>query len=219
MALTLDVEPREAHGRRVGALRRSGQVPGIVYGHRVDAVPVQCGSREFDRLYQRAGRAHLLQLRIAGERTRRPVLIREVQINPRHATVVHVDFLQVNLLERLVVDVPVVLVGESAATRLGTGEVLHALHSLAVTCLPTAIPGQIDVDVSALAAVDDEIRLSALTLPDGAELGPGIDPEELVVKILASRVAEADEPAAAAAPLAGAAEPGADAPQGTASSD
>ncbi len=219
MALTLDVEPREVHGRRVGALRRGGQVPGVVYGHRVAAILVQCGAREFERLYRRAGRAHLLQLRIAGERKRRPVLIREVQINPRHATVVHVDFLQVDLLERLVVDVPVVLVGEAAATRLGTGEVLHALHGLAVSCLPTAIPGQIDVDVSALAAVDDEIRLSALTLPEGAELASGVDPEELVVKILASRVAEAEEATAAAAPATGAAEPTAAGPTGAPASD
>ncbi|HEY6537712.1 MAG TPA: 50S ribosomal protein L25, partial [Candidatus Dormibacteraeota bacterium] len=177
----------------VGELRRQGLVPGVVYGHSVSPVPVEIPSREFARMFHRAGRSHLLQLRVKGERAARPVLIKELQINPRTTEPVHVDFFQVNLLEKLTVQVPVVLVGEAPATRFNAGELLHLVHQLEVSCLPDAIPGEFDVDVSQLAEIDDAVRLSEIKLPDGVELAGSLDQEEVIAKIAAPRVQE-EEP-------------------------
>ncbi len=199
MDLALDVEPRTVMGPHVADLRRAGTIPAVLYGHRVEPCALQMSRRTFDRLYQRAGRARLVQIQVAGERRRRPVLIREVQVDPRSARVLHVDFFEVDLAERLTVNVPVVLTGESPAVRLNLGELLQVMHAVSVTCLPGAIPARLEVDVSHLAAVDDGVRLQELGLPEGVELLGTVDAEELIVKVAASRVsAELEEEAAPA---------------------
>jgi large subunit ribosomal protein L25 len=193
MDFTLEAMPRTTVGRHVSELRRQGLVPGVVYGHSVKPLTVEIPGKDFAKMFHRAGRSHLLQLKIEGERAARPVLIRELQINPRTSEPVHVDFFQVNLLEKLNVQVPVVLVGEAPATRFNAGELLHLVHQLEVSCLPNAIPGEIDIDISGLAEIDDAVRLSEIALPEGVELTGTIDPEEVIAKIAAPRVQE-EEP-------------------------
>jgi len=190
MDFTLEVAPRTTVGRHVSGLRHQGLVPGVVYGHSVKPLTVEIPSKDFSKMFHRAGRSHLLQLRVAGEKAARPVLIKELQINPRNSEPVHVDFFQVNLLEKLTVHVPVVLLGEAPATRFNAGELLHLVHQLEVSCLPDAIPGEIDIDVSGLAEIDDAIRISEVRLPDGVELAAALDPEEVIAKIAAPRVQE-----------------------------
>ncbi|MGH7698354.1 MAG: 50S ribosomal protein L25 [Candidatus Dormibacteria bacterium] len=206
--------PRSVVGRHVGSLRRQGLVPGVVYGHEVAPLTVELPQREFGRIYHRAGRSHLLQLQVAGERGTRPVLIKELQVNPRTSAAAHVDFFQVNLKEKLTVQVPVVLTGETAATKFNAGELLHLVHTIDVVCLPDAIPGELSVDISGLAEIDDAVRISEIVLPEGVEFATPPDPEEVIAKIAAPRVQEEEE-----APAAEAAEEGAEAeetPAGTA---
>jgi large subunit ribosomal protein L25 len=193
MDFTLEVAPRLTVGRHVSGLRRKGLVPGIVYGHAVSSFAVEIPEKEFSRVFHRAGRSHLLQLMVAGELSTRPVLIKELQVSPRTAAAVHVDFFQVNLLEKLTVQVPVFLVGESPAIKLNVGELLHLVHQIEVICLPDAIPGEIDIDISDLAAIDDAVRIAAVQLPEGVELAGSIDPEEVIAKIAAPRVQEEEE--------------------------
>lgn len=190
MDFTLEVAPRTTVGRHVSGLRRQGLVPGIIYGHSVKPLTVEIPGKDFAKMFHRAGRSHLLQLRVEGERVARPVLIKELQINPRTAEPVHVDFFQVNLLEKLTVQVPVVLVGEAPATKFNAGELLHLIHQLEVSCLPDAIPGEIDIDVSGLAEIDDAVRISEVQLPEGVELAAALDPDEVIAKIAAPRVQE-----------------------------
>ncbi|MGC1910105.1 MAG: 50S ribosomal protein L25 [Candidatus Dormiibacterota bacterium] len=193
MDFTLEVAPRTTVGRHVSGLRRRGLVPGIVYGHSVKPITVEIPGKEFAKMFHRAGRSHLLQLMVEGERVARPVLIRELQINPRNSEPIHVDFFQVNLLEKLTVQVPVVLVGEAPATRFNAGELLHLIHQVEVSCLPNAIPGEIDIDISGLAEIDDAVRISEIRLPEGVELAAALDPEEVIAKIAAPRVQEEEE--------------------------
>ncbi|MGA8206447.1 MAG: 50S ribosomal protein L25 [Candidatus Dormiibacterota bacterium] len=193
MDFTLEVTPRSIVGRHVSGLRRQGLLPGVVYGHAVNPVTVEISGKEFAKVFHRAGRSHLLQLKVEGERAARPVLIKELQINPRTATPVHVDFFQVNLLEKLTVQVPVVLVGEAPATKFNAGELLHLIHQIEVSCLPDAIPGEIDIDVSGLAEIDDAVRISEVRLPEGVEFATAPDPEEVIAKIAAPRIQEEEE--------------------------
>lgn len=193
MDFTLEVAPRSTVGRHVSGRRRQGLVPGVVYGHAVKPVTVEIPDKDFAKIFHRAGRSHLLQLKVQGELAARPVLIRELQINPRTSAPIHVDFFQVNLLEKLTVQVPVVLVGEAPATRFNAGELLHLIHQLEVSCLPNAIPGEIDIDVSGLAEIDDAVRISEIQLPEGVELAAALDPEEVIAKIAAPRVQEEEE--------------------------
>src|ERR1700730_11434740 len=191
----LEIAPRKELRKQNRGLRARGQVPGIIYGHRVDPVSVALPRREFERAFHKVGRTQLLDLKIDGEGGSRKVLVREVQYDPRANTVVHVDFYQVNLKEKITADVPVVLVGESPAVLRRDGELQQYVNSLRVSCLPADIPEHIEVDVSGLEAVDDGIRVGQLNVPPECEVLT--DPEELVVKIGVIREVE-EEPVVAA---------------------
>ncbi len=114
--LSLAVDPREIVGKKVEALRRAGVVPGVVYGHRSEACRVQMDERELGRFLARLSASSLIQLEVRGEDAPRPALIRDVQRHVLTQRVQHVDFLQVDLTERVRVDVPIVLIGEAPAT-------------------------------------------------------------------------------------------------------
>jgi large subunit ribosomal protein L25 len=201
--MELKAEKREITGKATRRLRRHGKLPAVVYGQRA-AVSVELDTHEFERVYARSGKTQLIDLVVASGRPSK-VLVKEVQISPRYNTLLHVDFHQVSLRERLQVDVPVSVTGEAEPVRGGEADVLQVLHSVRVECVPTKIPEVVEVDISGLAEVDAAIRLSDLRLPDGvAVVG---DPDEVVVKLAARRVAaEVEEAPAAEAAEAPAAE-------------
>ncbi|MDQ6742718.1 MAG: 50S ribosomal protein L25 [Candidatus Dormibacteraeota bacterium] len=208
--MRLTANNREITGKAARRLRHEGRLPAVVYGHRTPANNIDLDAHEFDRVFSRAGKTQLIDLVIGSGRANK-VLVKEVQISPRRNTPLHVDFHQVSLLEKLQVEVPVVVGGEAQPVKMGEADVLQILHTLRVECLPEAIPEAIEIDVSGLDHVDAGIRVSDLTLPDGVTAV--VDPEELVVKLAARRVSAAEEEEEAAAEAAEAAPEGAEAAQ------
>lgn len=195
-SLALPAAPRTEHGRHAELLRRQGRVPAVLYGHNVQPQALSVDARTLRRVWRSAGQSHLVDLTLDGGRPRK-VLIRELQINPRTADLVHVDLFAVNLLEKLTVDVPLVPIGESPAVTVEKAGVLQQiLTTLKVECLPSDIPAQLSVDISGLLAVDDGVHVSEVPLPQGVTLASGVSPDELVLKIAPVRVA-AEEPEAA----------------------
>lgn len=195
-SLALPAAPRTEHGRHAALLRRQGRVPAVLYGHNVQPQALSVDARTLHRIWRSAGHSHLVDLTLDGGRPRK-VLIRELQINPRTADLVHVDLFAVNLREKLTVDVPLVPVGESPAVSVEKAGVLQQiLTTLKVECLPSDIPAQLTVDISGLLAVDEGVHVSEVPLPQGVALAPGVSPDELVLKIAPVRVA-AEEPEAA----------------------
>ena len=169
-------------------------MPGVVYGHRSEAEPVSLDAGEFRRVYAKAGRTHLIDFVLDGGRPQK-VLIKEIQKHPRHEGPIHVDLFRIDLKEKLQIDVPITIVGESPAVKRGDGDLLISLHSLRVECLPSDIPEAIEVDVAGLENIDDSVRVHDLQFPEGVTLLTGGD--EMIVKVQAHRVAE--EPVAEAA--------------------
>jgi large subunit ribosomal protein L25 len=188
---TLAAEPREQRLKQNRPLRAAGKVPGVIYGKQVDAVPVAVVRRDFDRVFHKVGRTQLLDVAVSSESSPRRVLVREVQYNPRENTVLHVDFFQVNLKEKITADVPLVLVGEAPAATRQEGELQQLTNTIKVSCLPTEIPEHIEVDVSGLEALDETIRVSELHVPPECEVLS--DPEEVVAKIAHIREVEEEE--------------------------
>ena len=210
--LALPAAPRSEHGRHAHVLRRHGRVPAVLYGHNVQPQSLSVDARTLQRVWKSAGRSHLVDLTLDGGRPRK-VLIRELQINPRTADLVHVDLFAVNLREKLTVDVPVVAVGESPAVAVEKlGVLQQILNTIKVECLPSDIPAQLSVDVSGLLAVDDGVHVGQVPLPEGVALASGVNPDELVLKVAPVRVVS-EEPEAA--PEEGAAEEGAAAEAGS----
>jgi large subunit ribosomal protein L25 len=201
--VSLKLEPRDDRGRHLQALRRQGRLPGVVYGHNVDPVTVVVDGREFVKAFQKVGRNQLLDLQLENEPVRK-ALIREVQRSPRDGDLLHVDFYQVNLTEKIESEVPIELDGEVEIVAKGEADLQRGLHVLKVECLPTDLPPVITVDVSGLQEIDDEIRVKDLKIPPGCEILD--EPDDLIVKVAAHReeVEEvAPAPAAAEVPTVG----------------
>jgi len=188
---TLKIEPRAELRKRNRNLRAGGKVPGVIYGPGVHPVSVTLGEREFIRAFNKVGRTQLLDL-VINQDTPRRVLVREVQYNPRSGRLVHVDFYQVNLKEKITADVPVMIVGVAPAVQRGEGELLQNLHSLRVNCLPTDIPEHFECDVSGLEAVDETVRVGQIQAPPAVEILN--DPEEVVVKVAHIKVVVEEVP-------------------------
>jgi large subunit ribosomal protein L25 len=201
MDLKLKASKRTIQGRHVRKLRTEGVVPGVVYGHRSDSEAVVLDGAEFRRVYAKAGRTHLVDLELDGGRAQK-VLIKEVQIHPRFDGPQHVDLFRIDLKEKLQIDVPITIVGESPEpVKRGEADLLISLHAIRVECLPGDIPEAIEVDVSGLENIDDAVRVHDIHLAEGVTVMTGGD--EMIVKVQAHRVveepvAEAEEGEAAA---------------------
>jgi len=177
---------------------REGKLPAIVYGHNTEATPITLDRLEFQKVFIKSGRTHLVDLVLDGDRTEK-VLVREIQTHPRRLGPIHVDFYQVNLEEKIQVEVPVHLTGESAPVKRGDADILQPLHTIRVECLPSDIPASFEVDITLLEEIEMELRVSDIPVPKNVTLLE--DADELVVKIVHKRELKVEEeiPAAEAA--------------------
>ena len=189
---TLKAAPRSEFGTRESRrLRRSGFVPGVVYGDGNDARPFQIPEREVRHVLAE-GHA-LLDLEIEGSKTV-PVVIKEQQRHPVRGELIHLDLLEVRLDQAIEAEVAVELLGGEDAPGVKEGGVLeHVTREVTVEALPTDIPDSLAVDVSGM-DIGDTLTLSAVLVPDGVELVAD-DPEEVTIATLSPpRVEEEPEP-------------------------
>jgi large subunit ribosomal protein L25 len=187
----LVADPRRETGKGpAGRFRREGKVPATVYGLGADAQSVTVTARELQHIL--AGGANtLITLKVDG--SDQLALAREIQRDPVKGTLLHVDFVRVRADQAVTADVPLHLVGEAEGVGMG-GVLEQALFTLTIEALPRDIPTAIEADISAL-NIGDQLRVSELPLPSGVTTG--VDPEELVVQVVAPRVAEEEEAVAA----------------------
>ncbi|MDQ3929022.1 MAG: 50S ribosomal protein L25, partial [Chloroflexota bacterium] len=178
---SLVVEPRSQQKKASRKLSREGLVPGVVYGHNVQAVPVQVPQREFDRVYLRAGSNTLVDLSVGEGAEARKVFIHDVQRDPSTHSVRHVDFMVVNLREEITSTVPLVHVGESPVVANNEGVLITQLDHVQVRALPMDLPSLIEVDLSALDEIGKSLHVSDLTIPGNVHLLTS--PEEMVVRV------------------------------------
>jgi large subunit ribosomal protein L25 len=196
--LQLKASVRDLLGKRSRRLYGQGKLAAVVYGHNAKPTPLVLDRLEFQKVFVKSGRTHLVDLVIGGDKAEK-VLVREIQTHPRRLGPIHVDFYQVNLEEKITVEVPVHLVGESAAVKRGDADILQPIHSLRVECLPSDIPEAFEVDLTPLEEIESELRISDIKMPKGVTVL--IDPEELVVKIIKKREMKVEEEVPAAEAL------------------
>ena len=182
--MKLTATTRELIGKKSRRLLREGGLPAIVYGHHVVTRPITLDAREFGHVFHRVGQTHLIDLEIDGARADK-VLVKAVQTHPRRHGPIHVDLHQVSLMEKLQVEVPVVITGEAPAVKQGDADVAVNVHHVRVECLPTEIPESFTIDISGLENVGDAIRVS--DLPAIANVVVIDDPEEVIVRITPRR--------------------------------
>lgn len=186
----LKVTPRDVLGKKVSRLRREGVIPANVYGHGLDSVAIQVPKDELVHVMRTAGRNEIVYLRLDGEEPR-PTFLRQVQRNPVTDAILHADFYQISLKEKVRMEVPVSLVGTAPAEQTHGGTLLHSLDRISVEGLPTDIPSVIEVDVSGLEEIDAAIHVGELNVPEGITVLT--DAEQVVAKIAPPQVERAEE--------------------------
>lgn len=175
----LKVTKREVLGKKVKKLRREGIMPANVYGKELASTAVQADMKEFQAIFDQVGETGLIDLELDGKTS--PVLVKNPQLAYPLRTFLHVDFFQVNLKEKVKTMVPVVLVGEPVAVTEKLGLMLQTQNEVEIEALPEALPENIEVDVTHLAQIDDQVLVSDLKAPEGVSILT--DPGQVVAKI------------------------------------
>src|SRR5688500_9529486 len=177
----LEVTKRDETGKGVARrARAAGKVPGVVYGRGMDPVSIEVDRRQFIQALQTdAGMNVLLGLDLDGETI--TTLPRQLQRDPVRGTLLHADFVKVDLTVEVEAEVPVHLIGGDQAPGVREGGVLeHPLFMVTVKCLPTEVPEGIDADVSAL-NIGDSLRISDLASTNKFEFVQ--DPDTVVASV------------------------------------
>ena len=176
----LNVQSRSAEGSRAARrLRRSGRVPGVVYGGGGEAVGFDADARELRMAL--AGSGAVVDLAIDGGKAT-PVVLKEAQRHPLHGETTHVDLLRVRLDEEINATVPLELTGVDDAPGVKEGGVLEQItREINVQALPTAIPESIVHEVGEM-EIGDTIQLNAVSAPEGVTFLD--DPDDTVVATL-----------------------------------
>ena len=189
---TLKATPRTPGGSRgTRRLRKEGLVPGVVYGHGGEARLFSVVDRDY-RVVMSEGHA-LFDLEIEGSEAV-PVVVKEQQHDPVRGDVIHMDFLEVNLDEKIQAEVALELEGSDVAPGVREGGVLeHVLREVTVEALPTEIPEVLVVDVSGM-EINDNVTLEAVVTPDGVEIVAEDAGEVTVATLSPPRVEEEPEP-------------------------
>jgi large subunit ribosomal protein L25 len=186
---TLNIEPRTPDGSRATRrLRRSGYVPGIIYGEGEDCRSFQTNERELARLLSSG--AAVFDLKLDSDEI--PVIVKDQQLHPVRGQVLHIDMLRVNLNESIQTTVLVELHGSENAPGVTEGGVLEqATRELTIEALPGDIPEKIEVDVSGLEAAAT-LHLSELTPPQGVTFVD--DPDETIIATITIPTEVPEEP-------------------------
>ena len=187
--LTAETRP-ERGSRPAGRLRRTGKVPAVVYGLDTDPISVTVPARELAHLLAGEGGANtLIRLQVDGDE--QLTLARQIQRHPTRGDLVHVDFVRIRRDVAVQAEVPLHLVGEAPGSRDG-GLVEQLIFSLSIEAKPADIPNVVEVDISAL-EIGDQLRIAEVTVDEGVTFLHESD--ELVVQVVAPRLAEVEETA------------------------
>lgn len=156
----LKAEKRTLEGRKVKNLRKEGVLPGNVSGKKIKSEAVQVNLKDFEKIFKEIGETGLLTLTVGTDE--KPVLIHNLQYHPITDEPLHVDFLQVDLKEKVEADIPVEMSGESPAEKQALGTVVQYINEIKVEALPGDLPEKFEVDISTLAEVDQSIFVKDL---------------------------------------------------------
>ncbi len=189
--IELNAEPRTVMGKKVRHLRKEGWVPAVIYGSGVVSRPLVVRAPEAENVVREAGTSQLITLHISDEKRPVQALVRDVQRDPIRRDLIHLDFHQVEMTTRVTVEVPIVLVGESPVVARRDGILLQGAETIEIECMAGDLIEAIEVDLSQLTEVDQQITVADLAVPSKIRILS--DPEEMVVRVSPLEVSAEEE--------------------------
>lgn len=191
--VVLKATKRDVTGKQVKALRREGKLPAVIYGRHLEPIAISMDAHTTGLVMAKVTASSLVTLDVDG--TEYPVLVRERQRNYIKGVLTHIDFLAVDLTEKIRTMVGINFMGVSSAVKDYNGVFVHNLERLEVECLPTDLPERITVDISVLMQIGDGIRVRDVAATIGDNVLILNDEDEMVAVVTASKD-EAETPGA-----------------------
>ncbi len=194
---TLKAKKRSTLGKRsTKALRREGNIPAVIYSKGNEAVPLELNPKDIKAAFATdAGRNTLIDMEIEGEDNKEHKLsiLRDMQMDYLTNTALHLDFIELDMKEKIEVKVPIVFTGRAQGVKEG-GILEELIREISVECVPADIPDTIEHDVTEL-GLEDGVQIKDLVLPDGVEsIG---NPDDTVAMVHVPRAMIVEEPTVA----------------------
>lgn len=159
---------RSVIGKQVHALRRAGQLPGVIYGHNVPPIPISMDARVVSRQLFKITGSSLVTVDLEGKEY--PALVREKQRNYVKGNLIHVDFQVVSLTEKIRANIGIELTGSSPAVKDLNAVLVTVMTQLEVECFPQDLPERVVVDISGLANIGDGIHVRDIVMSDKVQV-------------------------------------------------
>jgi large subunit ribosomal protein L25 len=181
--VVLKATKREVLGRKVGALRRAGKLPAVLYGHGIESTPVMLDAHEAALSLSHLTSSSLMMIDLDGKEY--PALVREKQRDYLKNRLLHVDFQVISMTEKITTKVGIELTGTAPAVKAFSAVIVTVLNELEIECMPQDLPERVVIDISGLAEVGAAIHVRDVVIADRVKILD--DPAETIVVASATR--------------------------------
>jgi large subunit ribosomal protein L25 len=194
--VVLKAEKRDVIGKQVKALRRAGKLPAVIYGRHVEPIAISLDAHSASLIFAKLTSSTLVTIEVAG--TEYAAIVREKQRNFIKGNLTHVDFLALDLTEKIRTKVRLTFVGVAPAVKELSAVLVHRMDELEVECLPTDLPERVTVDISGIKEIGNNIHVRDIILPENVLVLD--DPDEVVIIATVVKEEASDIAVAAAVP-------------------
>jgi large subunit ribosomal protein L25 len=186
--VVLKATKRTVTGKQVSQLRRAGQLPGVIYGNKIEPTAISLEAHSAGLAIPRLTSSSVVNIELDG--TLIPALVREKQKNYIKNTLIHVDFQAVSLTEKINAAVSIHFHGLSPAIKEFNAAIVHNLNQLEVEALPNDLPERVEVDLSSLLKIGDAIHVRDIMLPEAVTV---LSDRDIMVAVATATHEEAAE--------------------------
>jgi large subunit ribosomal protein L25 len=178
--LTLKAKIRKKLGEKVKDLRAEGILPAVLYGPKIKSQSIEVNLKDFKKIFKESGKSSLISLKI--DKEEESVLVHKIERDVLSGELIHVDFYQPVLTEKIEAIVSLVFEGESLAVKDLGGTLVKEIQELTIKAIPQDLPHEIKIDIGVLKTFEDEILVKDLNLSKNVEVKK--DPDSLIVTVV-----------------------------------
>jgi len=204
--LVLEIDkrsPEEHKNNASGRLRKTGFIPGVVYGLKSEPLSIKMELKNFKDLIKGKGiSGHIFDLKLddGGKTKKIAAIIKEYQIEPLSREYSHIDFIRIEMKNEVTINVPIVVLNEEKAFGIKEegGVLQHGVREIEISCFPKDIPERVSIDISEL-KIGEIIKISDIKVAENIKILS--DPEEMVLTIIHASLLKVEEEAVEAEPI------------------
>ena len=191
--MELIAEKREKLGKETKSLRKEGKIPAVIFGKKIESVPVTLETEGFRKLFNKAGETDLIDLKLDSKNYK--IRIKNVQFNPVSGKIDHAELYVPDLTEKMEADIPVEVIGEEQNELIKVGEamVFYVVDEITVKALPTDLPHAFIINVAELVNVGEGVTVAQLAYDKDKVEIVDLKPEDFVIRIDKIEVKEEEE--------------------------